>query len=251
MSDDQEARLATEAAEAIRQAEFTIAVTGAGISVPSGIPDFRSPKSGLWTKYDPMKVAHINAFLQRPQDYYDWMRLRLEVFSQAKPNPAHFALAELFRKKKLHALITQNIDGLHERAGGGPIHALHGQAFTSHCLKCHKEFATISLVEAIQAGEVPYCECGGLIKPDIVLFGEALPMAVLSAAEQAARKADLCLIIGTGLEVYPAAALPEIVLHNGGELIIINKSPIDLGTSTRFVFYDDVVDVLPAIVAQV
>jgi NAD-dependent deacetylase len=238
------------AAEILRSAKSAVAVTGAGLSVPSGIPDFRSPKSGLWAKYDPMKVAHIDAFLARPQDYYDWMRLRLEVFAKAEPNSGHHAIAAMLKSRVLSALVTQNIDGLHERAGGEPIFAVHGTRLTAKCLSCPRKYATNDLLPVVSQGQVPYCECGGLIKPDIVLFGEPLPTNVLAGAQAAAHNADVVLIAGTGLEVYPVAAIPDLVLDNGGQAIVVNRTPTGVDSRAAVVIAGDVAEVLPAVAAR-
>lgn len=236
------------AANLIRHARYAIALTGAGISVPSGIPDFRSPHSGLWEHYDPMEVASLASFRRHPERFYDWIRPLLETTRNARPNPAHEALARLQAAGYLHEIITQNIDGLHEAAGSHDVLPVHGHTRTGTCQQCRRSVEGDLLWRAVEAGEVPRCPtCGGVLKPDVILFGEILPMDIFERARQAAERADLVLVAGSSLEVAPAADLPLITLNRGGSLLIVNLGPTALDWYATLKIEGDVADVLPRI----
>ncbi len=237
-----------EAARLFREARYAVALTGAGISVPSGIPDFRSPGSGLWEKYDPLEVASLGSFLAYPERFYDWIRPLLSVTRAARPNPAHIALAHLQELGYLREIITQNIDGLHEEAGSRDVLAVHGHTRTATCVHCGQRTPADPLWEIVERGEVPRCTCGGVLKPDVVLFGELLPHDVMERAQQAAARADLMLVAGSSLEVVPAADLPNLTLAAGGRLIIVNKGPTQLDHRATLKIEGDVAEVLPALV---
>ena len=191
----------TRAAELIRNSKRAVALTGAGISTPSGIPDFRSPGSGLCEKVDPYEVASIEGFLRRPQAFYDWLRPLARLTAAAKPNAAHIALADLEARGKLCAVITQNVDDLHQRAGSRRVLQVHGNFSAATCVKCLQEVDAKPLLEKFIAdGAAPYCAtCGGVMKPNVILFGELLPMRVINEAEEQARSCDLMLIAGSSL----------------------------------------------------
>jgi len=205
------------AAQILSAAHSAVALTGAGISTPSGIPDFRSPKSGLWEGIDPMVVASIYGFRQDPQAFYDWIYPLTQLTVNAQPNPAHFALATLEAQGKLKGIITQNIDMLHTRAGNHIVKELHGQFREATCIHCFTVFAGEPIIQQFLIDhKVPYCPlCSGLIKPNVILFGEQLPIQPLLEAQDLARKSDLMLIVGTSLEVAPASDLPMLALRNG------------------------------------
>jgi NAD-dependent deacetylase len=240
---------ASRVAELIREAGSVVALTGAGISVPSGIPDFRTPGTGLWTGVDPMEVAHIDVFLHDPERFWGYYGQRFQTLEEKQPNRAHEVLAELEAQGLLEAVITQNIDRLHERAGSREVIEVHGSIATSSCLECGARFplAEVRARQAEAANGVPGCDCGQPLKPDVVLFGELLPMAALSRAERLAADADLLLCIGSSLEVYPVAGLPEVTLAAGGRLAIITQGPTAFDRYATVRMQGDVVDELEAL----
>ncbi len=197
-----------------------VVLTGAGISTESGIPDFRSP-SGIWAQYDPLEYATIDAFLADPEKVWDFYGKRLEMLDRAQPNDGHRALAELEDRGWVRAVITQNIDGLHERAGSRALVEVHGSIRTSSCLDCGN---VVPLEEVSRLLPVPACpRCGRILKPDVVMFGELLPEAAIARATQLAAQAGLLLVVGSSLEVYPVAGLPLETLACGGSLAIVNR----------------------------
>lgn len=236
------------AAGLLRQASYAVAMTGAGVSTPSGIPDFRSPESGLWAQVNSMAVASIFAFRVRPQDFYDWIRPVARTMVEAQPNPAHQALARLEAAGLLKSVITQNIDGLHQKAGSQRVHEVHGHIREATCVRCYRVAPADSLIEKfLDHGEVPHCSCGGVMKPNAILFGEQLPLQVVTAARQDVRACDLALVAGSSLEVVPAADLPLIALGSGARLIIVNHQPTHLDERADVVIHADVAEVLPRI----
>ena len=238
------------AAALIAGSEYAVALTGAGISTPSGIPDFRSPGSGLWEKANPMLVASFLAFRLRPHAFYEWARPLAEQLLKAEPNPAHRALAELEEIGLLKAVITQNIDGLHQRAGSRRVLELHGHMREATCLKCHKVVPTQGMIEKfLETGEIPRCQCGGVLKPNVVLFGERLPRRALLEAWGEAERCDLMLVVGSSLEVAPASEIPLVALRYGARLIIVNYQTTHLDHLADVVIHQDVAQVLPQIAA--
>jgi NAD-dependent deacetylase len=237
-------------AELIGSAERVVALTGAGISVPSGIPDFRTPGEGLWAKVDPMKVATIDAFHRDTRAFWDFYRPRFDLLGDKLPNPAHEALAELERRGRLEAVITQNIDRLHRAAGTRELVEVHGSIATSSCTTCGSSWP-LEQVEALFDDEgIAVCgACSGKVKPDVVLFGEMLPLAAIERARELAEGADLMLCIGSSLEVYPAAGLPELTLQGGGRIAILTQgeTPYDAEATVRL--SGDLAEELPAVVA--
>jgi NAD-dependent deacetylase len=192
-----------------------VVLTGAGISTESGIPDFRSP-TGIWAEYDPMEYATINAFRRDPRKVWEFYALRLEVLTRAEPNDGHRALAELERGGLVQAVITQNIDGLHQRAGSEKVIEVHGSIRTASCLECGEQ-------QPLDRA-MPLCpHCGSIMKPDVVMFGELLPVGAMEEAFELARRAGLLLVVGSTLEVYPVAGLPDETLSAGGALAIVNR----------------------------
>jgi len=240
------------AAELLRGAEYALALTGAGISTPSGIPDFRSPGMGLWEQAHPMLVASIWAFRLRLWAFYDWMRPLARKILEAEPNAAHYALAELEGVGRLRGVITQNIDGLHQAAGSRRVFELHGHTRTATCLDCGRTVDSGPLIEEFLAGEVPRCgECGGLLKPDVVLFGEMLPTDVFYGALSECEQCDVLLVAGSSLEVVPASELPLVALEAGADLIIVNLQPTPYDPRASVVIRGDVAVVLPAVAERV
>ncbi len=241
-----------QGAELIHQSRRMAAFTGAGHSTPSGIPDFRSPDSGLWEKHDPMLVASIWAFRLNPKNFYDWIRPMVDTLSNAEPNPAHDALAELEQLGYLQVVITQNIDDLHQRAGSRRVLELHGHLREATCVRCYNKVPVDPAVEQrIRNGQVPRCECGGVMKPDIILFGEQLPIRVLNQAMDEARRCDLILVAGSSLEVTPAADIPFLAVDSGAKAIMVNLEPTAFDSRADIVIHGDVAEILPRLVETV
>ncbi len=241
---------AAELAELIRAADSVVALTGAGISVPSGIPDFRTPTTGLWCNVDPMEVAHIDVFRRDPERFWHFYGDRFQTLEHTRPNAAHVALARLERSGLLDAVITQNIDRLHARAGTRELVEVHGTIDHSSCEACRGRYplADVRGRQRHDAAGIPRCDCGQPLKPDVVLFGEYLPADALARASQLAAGADLLLCIGSSLEVHPVAQLPALTLAAGGELAIITQgaTPFDDRAAVRC--GGDVVHELEAVV---
>jgi NAD-dependent deacetylase len=236
-------------AELVRAAGSVVALTGAGISVPSGIPDFRSPGTGLWNNVDPMEVAHIDVFRTNPQRFWHFYGPRFQTLEDKQPNRAHEALAELEEAGLLQAVITQNIDRLHARAGSRDLIEVHGTIAHSSCLRCGERYP-LTEVRDRQAADregVPRCDCHHALKPDVVLFGEYLPMEALQRAQQLAADADLMLCIGSSLEVYPVAQLPELTLASQGKIAILTQSTTPFDSQATVRMHGDVVDELEAL----
>ncbi len=207
-------------AELMRGHQPCVVLTGAGISTESGIPDFRSPM-GVWRRYDPMEYATIDAFLADPKKVWDFYGKRLASLADIEPNDGHRALADLERQGWVDAIVTQNVDGLHARAGSRTVVEVHGSIRTSSCLECG---TTVPFAEALARLPVPACPtCGRVLKPDVVMFGELLPQAAMDRAVRLAAEAGLLLVVGSSLEVYPVAGLPLETLAAGGRLAIINR----------------------------
>ncbi len=237
-------------AELIGSAERVVALTGAGISVPSGIPDFRTPGKGIWTKVDPMDVATIDAFHRDTKGFWEFYRPRFHELGDKRPNPAHQALVELEARGKLDAVITQNIDMLHHRAGSGEVVEVHGSIATSSCTTCGASWRLEEVEALFESDGVATCStCMGKVKPDVVLFGEMLPEAAIERARELAEGADLMLCVGSSLEVFPVAGLPELTLAGGGRVAIITQSstPYDRQAAVRL--GGDVAEQLPAVLA--
>ena len=242
-----------QAAKLIRGSTNSVAFTGAGISTPSGVPDFRSRGSGLWSKADPMAVASLHGFQSKPEDFYDWLRPVARLMITSEPNPAHYALAQLEQHGLLEVVITQNIDLLHTRAGSQVVHEVHGHIQEATCIRCGRKCrGGLFIDQLVSDGPVPSCpQCDGVMKPDIILFDELLPEAVMLAAEYAAMQCDLMQVAGSSLEVYPAADLPALTKRSGGSLIIVNLEPTYLDNSADVLIHGDVAEVLPAIADQI
>jgi len=239
------------AAELITASRYTVALTGAGISTPSGIPDFRSPGTGLWEQSDPTEVASLWAFQARPQVFYDWVRPLARLVCQAVPNAAHLALATLEQQRLLKAVITQNIDDLHQKAGSQTVLEVHGSLRDATCLRCYAIVPSESFIQRfLEDGDVPRCPtCGGVLKPNVVFFGEMLPASVFWRAQQAAEECELMVVAGSSLEVAPVSGLPARALDHGARVIIVNQQPTYLDHAADVVFHENVAEVLPRIVA--
>jgi NAD-dependent deacetylase len=243
---DQAERLA----ELIRKSSCTVALTGAGISVPSGIPDFRSPGEGLWERVNPMEVAHIDAFRRDPARFWGFYRERLQMLGDKQPNGAHQALADLERRGLLEGVITQNIDTLHTKAGSERVIEVHGSIRTASCQSCGHQFPMEGVAALFDEDGAAICsECGGQVKPDVVLFGELLPADAMAEAEALAERADLMLCVGSSLEVFPVAGLPSLTLRTGGGLAIITIGPTQFDAHAVVRMGGDVVADLEAVLA--
>lgn len=238
-----------KAIELLRAARYWVALTGAGISTPSGIPDFRSPGAGLWNSADPLEIASLWGFHDHPERFYSWVRPLIRKTLAARPNRAHLILAQMEAQGRLRAVITQNIDSLHQRAGSQRVLELHGHMRTASCLSCrYQADAGPLLAEVLNGGYTGACpRCGGLMKPDVVLFGEPIPYEALSAAQQEALACEVMLVVGTSLEVMPAADLPLLAKRRGARLILINLAPTPLDDQMDVVLREDVVKALQAI----
>jgi NAD-dependent deacetylase len=239
-----------QVAALLRSSRSAIAFTGAGISVESGIPHFRG-EGGLWTKFDPYKVAHIDTFRRDPAQY--WAYSRDHRRADAEPNPAHRALVDLEQSGQLRAVITQNTDGLHQKAGSGQVIELHGSSRGVVCLDCDARFARADIDRLNREHCPPSCpSCGGqFLKPTVVLFGEALPEAALREAQVFAMAADLVLIVGSSLQVYPAAGIPRLARQHGAQLCIINAEPTPFDEVATVVVHGKAGEVLPEIVRRI
>jgi NAD-dependent deacetylase len=238
-------------AELIRSAGTVVALTGAGISVPSGIPDFRSPGTGLWEHVNPMEVAHIDVFRRDPQRFWHFYGDRFTSLRDKRPNGAHAALAELERRGALAAVVTQNIDGLHAAAGTQELIEVHGSIAHSSCLECRAQYELEDVRARLAADPdgVPRCDCGHALKPDVVLFGEFMPEAAMDRAAELAERADLLLCVGSSLEVYPIAGLPSVTLRAGGAVAIVTQGATQYDDRAAVRLSGDVVAELEAVVA--
>jgi NAD-dependent deacetylase len=233
-------------ADLIRGSEQMVTLTGAGVSTAAGIPDFRGPK-GLYVtrRYDPDTIFEISAFHRDPTPFYEFTRDFLGVIDTFEPTFTHRFLADLEAAGKMAAVVTQNIDSLHQKAGSKNVISVHGDYWTSHCLDCAREFDLAYMEEAVQEVEVPRCLCGGVIKPDIVFYGEAV--RDLERAAAAVASSDLLLVLGSTLLVYPAAFLPE---HAGGDVVVINRGEVGLSPGPNRYFVDADLDEYLAEVEQ-
>ncbi len=244
-----EVNLAVQAVGAfLRSARHAVVLTGAGISTPSGIPDFRSARTGLWTKDDPMQVASLTAFKYRPEVFFNWLRPLAQKMWQAQPNAAHLALAELEKAGLIQATITQNIDGLHQQAGAQKVLELHGSTLTASCRTCRKTYPTEGFRQPFLEGGIPRCpSCHSILKPDIVLFEENLPIAVWEEARWFCEQADLMLVVGSSLEVVPAAELPYWAVENHARLVINTLSATYLDGQADVLLPYDVTEIMPLV----
>lgn len=239
------------AASLIEKSDYVVAITGAGISTPSGIPDFRSHNTGLWEKNDPMRVASLSSFLHKPMDFFNWFHPLAKQIYYANANAAHQALVKMEQANKLKATITQNIDHLHQKAGSQATIEVHGGTSTLVCLDCQSTtpFSDETAINFIENFEIPKCErCKKYLKPAVTLFEELLPMDAWTQAYENLVKADLVIVIGSSLEVSPVNQLPLIALERGAKFIINTFSPTYLDRKTDMLLRYDVVQVWPKIV---
>jgi NAD-dependent deacetylase len=212
----------------MRECRPCVVLTGAGVSTESGVPDFRSP-TGIWAQFDPFEYGSIEAFRADPAKVWSFYAPRFSMLTQAEPNDAHRALADLERRGFVHAIVTQNIDLLHERAGSGDVVEVHGSIRTSSCPECGATYTLAEMLELLDGAAAPTCtRCGAIVKPDVVFFGELLPARAIERAFELAREARLLLVVGSTLEVQPVASLPLETLGRGGSLAIVNRGPTAL-----------------------
>jgi NAD-dependent deacetylase len=240
----------SELAELIRRRQPCVALTGAGASTESGIPDFRSP-SGLWAKFDPLEYGSIEAFRRDPLKVWSFYKPRVAMLTEAEPNAAHIALAELEQHGFVEAVVTQNIDLLHERAGSREVVEVHGSIRTSTCPGCRRSYELAQVLELLAEADAPACPaCGEILKPDVVFFGELLPPAAIDRAYELARRAQLLLVVGSALEVYPVAGLPLETIGTGGELTIVNRGPTAFDAQASLKIDASAGEVLPQVVER-
>lgn len=233
-------------ARLLRDSSQTFALTGAGVSTESGIPDFRSPGTGLWQKIDPMKVATVTALRRDPAAFYQANLERWSVFANAEPNAAHHALAGLEREGLLVGVVTQNIDGLHVKAGSTRVWEVHGHLRTCHCMKCKGRRPFSYLMEQFAAGiNPPECVCGGVLRPDVVLFEDPMGDDFFHAS-QALFGCQLLVVVGSSLQVYPVAHLPE----RARQLVIINRDPTPWDDRAALVLNDSAGKVFTDLMAK-
>lgn len=239
-------------ADLIKSSTSAVALTGAGISVPSGIPDFRSPGTGMWENVDPMEVANIEVFRRDPKRFWSFYRPRFNMLEDKLPNAAHVALAELESRELLKGVITQNIDRLHRKAGSKKVVEVHGTVETSSCLDCGASYRLEAVESLFDDSDVAWCtKCSGPVKPDVVLFGEMLPEEAIFEAQQLALNADLMLCIGSSLVVQPVASLPSMTLRSGGKLAIITKGETPYDSDAEVRIDGDVADDMKAVIKTI
>jgi NAD-dependent deacetylase len=237
----------------LRNSERAVALTGAGISTPSGIPDFRSARSGIWNQVDAMEVASLASFRYDPGKFYSWFHPLAERIWNAQPNAAHTALARLELAGLVQGVVTQNVDGLHQRAGSKNVQELHGHLREAVCTECFERHTAEPLFEVfVKTGSAPRCDfCGGHLKPEVVLFGEQLPHEALLAANSLFDDADMVVVGGSSLVITPAADLPYRAVEHGARLVIINREPTYLDSLADVVLTGDVAELFPMVVDEV
>jgi NAD-dependent deacetylase len=241
--------LINTAARLISSASSGVVLTGAGISTPSGIPDFRTPGSGIWSRFNPMEVASRSAFRYQPEKFFGWLHPLAQKMFAALPNPAHYALAILEKAGYLQTIITQNIDGLHQKAGSEHVLEVHGTMETLTCVGCYRKFPSGEIISGfIDKGAPPHCpDCDQLLKPDVILFEEQLPKETWLKAQKACQNCGVILVAGSSLEVTPVATLPQRALENNAKLLIINQLPTYLDSRAEVCIQRDVAEILPLI----
>lgn len=239
-----------EVTDRIRNAEHVAVLTGAGISAESGIPTFRDP-GGLWEEFEPQELANVDAFLDNPELVQGWYRHRRQVVEDAEPNDGHRALVDLETHVDAVTVVTQNVDDLHNRAGSRTVVELHGNITHNYCMDCETDVAPGRVDEAIQDGQPATCpECGGLVRPDVVWFGEMLPPGAMDAASEAAQTADVFFSIGTSTVVYPAARLPMLAKESGAYVVEVNPDPTPITGDVHESLQGPAGEVLPKIIDE-
>jgi NAD-dependent deacetylase len=241
------------AADILRSSKSAVVLSGAGISTASGIPDFRSTDGGLWERYDPFDVASLASFRYNPERFFDWMHPLAMNISVAQPNIAHYGLARLEQAGWIKTIITQNIDALHQRAGSRHVIEIHGSMQALTCVRCYTQYPSSQYLPSyLEKMEIPYCpECGGVLKPNLVLFGEQLPSQAWLAAMQASKTCDVMIVVGSSLEVLPVAGLPMRAVENGAHLILINHNPTYIDVRADVVLNHDLTEIIPQLASEV
>jgi NAD-dependent deacetylase len=237
-------------AAALAASRYAIALTGAGVSTASGIPDFRSP-AGLWAQFDPARYATIEAWREAPDRVWEFYRARLHLLAEARPNPAHEALAALERKGVLRGLVTQNVDGLHGKAGSREVVEVHGGLDEAVCLRCGARTPRAEVERLLQRPGAPRCACGAPLKPGVVLFGELLPEAELERAVALASRSDLVLCCGSSLEVHPVAGLPETAARRGARIAVLTEGPTPYDGVADHRLHEPLHEILPELARRV
>lgn len=234
--------------ELFLDANSVVVLTGAGVSTESGIPDFRG-KTGIWKEFNPIVYGNVTTLQNDPRFFWELAKKIAPAILSAKPNPGHYALAELEKLGKIKCVITQNIDGLHQKAGSINVFEVHGSVFNDFiCVKCSTAFPYEEAIPKASIG-IPKCDlCGGFLKPDVVLFGDSLPEDQICGSQEAIKKADLMIVAGSALEVFPVNQLPQILVNQGGKVIIVNDEPTWLDGIADVVFHEKTGIILPKIV---
>ena len=246
--------LVDKVANLIISARRVVVFTGAGVSTESGIPDFRSPGSGVWTRHSPMEVASLSAFRYHPDRFYTWLRPFVRNLFEADPNPAHKALAKLEESGFLQSIITQNIDALHQKSGSNRVIEVHGTYQTLSCPACFQQIeANADLLNTIrESSQIPRCPlCETILKPDIILYEEQLPVEKWNLAKTEIQACDLLLVLGSSLTVTPVSDLPYTALSTGAKIIIINRGCTHLDNQAEVVLDGDLAELLPVIAEKV
>ncbi|MFA8342599.1 MAG: NAD-dependent deacetylase [Rhodothermaceae bacterium] len=232
----------------LKTADSIVFFTGAGISAESGIATFRGD-GGIWKKFRPEELANFDAFMNNPDRVWEWYQYRRDIVNDCQPNPGHHAIAEFEKYFDKVTVVTQNVDGLHARAGSNEIYELHGNIERNFCVDCKTFYDS---PEIKKSEKTPKCEkCGGLVRPDVVWFGEALPMDIFSKGEKAAEKSDICFIVGTSAVVYPAAHIPISAKRAGSYLVEINLDSTEISGSVNLSIKGKSGEILPEIMKLV
>jgi NAD-dependent protein deacetylase/lipoamidase len=231
----------------LRNSTSVAVLTGAGISAESGVPTFRG-EDGLWKKFRPEELANFQAFVKNPDLVWEWYQYRRRIIESIRPNPGHYAIAEMEKHHENFAVITQNVDNLHIQAGSRNVHELHGNIMRNYCIECGKE---VNDDRVFQCGNVPHCTCGGLVRPDVVWFGEMLPEESWRAGVNAAENSQIFFAIGTSAVVYPAADIPRVAKRAGAYLVEINLERTDLSPFADEVLLGKSGEILPELVKTV
>jgi NAD-dependent deacetylase len=244
---------ARDVAELIIAAQHVVALTGAGSSTPSDIPDFRSANQGLWTQFSPMEVASLTTFRHNPEKFFKWLQPLARQIWLAKPNSAHRAMARLERRNHIQAIVTQNIDGLHQKAGSNNVIEVHGTLKSLTCIGCYQQYQAEPFLEPyIEFAEIPCCpKCSKILKPDVILFEEQLPAKPWLKAKQTAQNCDLMIVAGSSLIVTPVAKLPVEALENQAKIVVINQTPTYIDDQASIIIHGDVAEVFPAIISEI
>ena len=240
---------ATQFIEELKASHYTAVLTGAGVSTASGIPDFRS-SNGLYSKISP-ETFDLNFFLNQPQAYYQIACEHIHPLADKSPNVTHTMLAELERRNLVDMVITQNIDGLHQKAGSINVIEFHGNVTGFHCTECNKPYTRTWVDAQIQSRRVPRClACGALVRPDIVFFGDLIPVDALSAAQKAAEQSELFCVFGSSLQVQPAAGIAMLARPCGAKLVIVNREPTGMDSWADEVCYADLTEFSKAVLER-